>query len=72
VNGVSGFLVRSEAELSEKLAALLTNAELRKSMSVAAFEHAKKFDWDRVTESWAQLFESVVTRRRGVAGGEGY
>jgi glycosyltransferase involved in cell wall biosynthesis len=72
VNGVSGFLVRSEAELSEKLSALLTNAELRKSMSVAAFEHAKKFDWDRVTESWAQLFESVVARRRGVAGGEGY
>jgi glycosyltransferase involved in cell wall biosynthesis len=70
VNGVSGFLVRSEAELSEKMAMLLTDTELRQAMSAAAFEHSLKFDWDRVAQCWAQLFESVVARRHGVAEGE--
>jgi glycosyltransferase involved in cell wall biosynthesis len=70
VNDVSGFLVRSETELTEKLALLLTNADLRRSMSAAAFQHSLNFDWDRVTEQWAQLFESVVARRRSVAGGD--
>jgi len=66
VSGASGFLVRSEAELSEKLAMLLTNSELRHAMSTAALEHSMKFDWERVAEVWARLFESVVARRRGV------
>jgi len=72
VSGASGFLVRSEAELSEKLAMLLTNSELRHAMSTAALEHSMKFDWERVAEVWARLFESVVARRRGVAEGEGH
>jgi glycosyltransferase involved in cell wall biosynthesis len=70
VNGVSGFLVKSEAELSERLAMLLTDTERRQAMSAAAFEHSLKFDWDRVAEQWAELFESVVARRHGVAEGE--
>jgi glycosyltransferase involved in cell wall biosynthesis len=72
VNDVSGFLVRSETELTEKLAVLLTNADLRRSMSAAAFQHSLNFDWDQVTERWAQLFESVVARRRSLAGGDGH
>jgi len=72
VNAVSGFLVRSEAELSEKLATLLTNTGLRQAMSTAAFEHSLKFDWDRVAELWAELFESVAARRRGLGKGDGH
>ena len=64
VNAVSGFLVRSEAELAEKLALLMTSAELRRTMSAAAVEHSRKFDWDRVAEQWSQLFEDVTARRR--------
>jgi glycosyltransferase involved in cell wall biosynthesis len=62
VSGVTGFLVRSEAELSEKLATLLTNLELRQSMSAAAVQHSLKFEWDAITEQWARLFCSVARR----------
>ena len=64
VNAVSGFLVRSEAELSEKLALLMTGTELRRTMSAAATEHSRKFDWDQVAERWSLLFEDVTARRR--------
>ncbi len=66
VNGETGFLVRSEAELSQKLELLLTQPELRQSMSAAAVQHSLQFDWDRVVEQWAALFESVVAHRQGM------
>jgi glycosyltransferase involved in cell wall biosynthesis len=65
VNGKTGFLVRSEVELSEKLKMLLSQAELRRSMSVAAVQHSLQFDWDRVVEHWERLFERVVEQQPG-------
>jgi glycosyltransferase involved in cell wall biosynthesis len=62
INGKTGFLVESEAELSEKLDLLLRNAELRQSMSSAAVQHAHKFDWDRIAAQWAQVFQEVAGR----------
>ena len=67
VNGATGFLVRSETELSEKLEILLTQPELRHSMSAAAVELSLKFDWGRVVERWGQVFEGAVAQRRGSA-----
>jgi glycosyltransferase involved in cell wall biosynthesis len=65
VNAETGFLVRSESELSQKLELLLTQPELRQTMSAAAVQLSLKFDWDRVVEQWERLFESVVAQRRG-------
>ena len=60
VNGVTGFLVRSETELSEKLEVLLTRPDLRQTMAAAALELSLNFDWDRVVERWAQVFASAA------------
>jgi len=68
VDGETGFLVATAEELSEKLQVLLTQEELRGSMSEAAVRHAAKFDWDDVTKEWEQLFEVAVARRRSSLG----
>ncbi len=65
VNGVTGFLVRSEFELSQRLEWLLTQPELRQTMAAAAVQLSLKFDWERVVESWAGVFERVVEQRQG-------
>lgn len=56
----TGFLVSSDNELAQKLDLLLKNAGLRNAFSVAASEHARRFDWDSVTRCWERAFETVV------------
>ncbi len=63
LNGESGFLVESDAELAEKLELLLRDANLRRSMSRAAALHALKFDWDRIALQWQEVFEAVTAKR---------
>jgi len=63
LNGESGFLVESDAELAEKLELLLRDANLRRSMSRAAALHALKFDWDRIALQWQEVFEAVAAKR---------
>ena len=60
VSGKTGFLVESDSDLSEKLELLLRDSDLRQSMSAAAADHAREFDWDRVTEQWQQVFQKVA------------
>ena len=64
VNDKTGFLVPSDAELSQKLELLLTQFDLRQEMAKAAYEHSLQFDWDRVTKQWEKIFESAIARRR--------
>jgi len=66
VDGKTGFLVATAPEQSERLRMLLTQGELRRSMSEAAVRHAAKFEWEDVTKEWERLFESVVARRRSL------
>jgi glycosyltransferase involved in cell wall biosynthesis len=68
VDGETGFLVENEGELSEKLRWLLTQSGLRQRMSEVAARYSEQFDWDLVTEQWAQLFEQVVAKRRSFLG----
>jgi glycosyltransferase involved in cell wall biosynthesis len=63
VNGESGFLVESDAELAEKLELLLHDANLQQSMSRAAALHALNFDWDRIARQWEEVFEAVTAKR---------
>jgi glycosyltransferase involved in cell wall biosynthesis len=62
LNGESGFLVESDAELAEKLDLLLRDANLRRSMSRAAAVHALKFDWDHIALQWQEVFEAVTAK----------
>jgi len=56
----TGFLAQNDSELESLLDLLLTNTDLRASMGTAAIEHASKFDWDEIVESWQAAFEQVV------------
>jgi glycosyltransferase involved in cell wall biosynthesis len=64
VQGVTGYLVKSESELSQQLGRLLTDANLRLEMSAAAARHALRFDWDNITREWESVFEEAVENRR--------
>jgi glycosyltransferase involved in cell wall biosynthesis len=63
VDGQTGFLVRSDDELAQKLELLLTRSDLRHSMGQAAILHAQQFDWDEVTSRWQAIFERAVRAR---------
>jgi glycosyltransferase involved in cell wall biosynthesis len=67
VNGKTGFLVDSDQELAERLDQLVTSPELRYSMSQASVRHARNFDWDRIAQQWARIFQEVVEERRTAA-----
>jgi glycosyltransferase involved in cell wall biosynthesis len=64
VNGETGYLVKSESELAEKLGLLLSDHDLRQKMSAAALRHAMQFDWNKVTQEWEQVFEETAAKRR--------
>ncbi len=63
LNGESGFLVESDAEMAEKLELLLQDANLRRSMSRAAALHSLNFDWDRIALQWQEVLEVVTAKR---------
>ncbi len=64
VDGVTGLLANSDAELGAALDRLIENSELRKQMSAAAIHHAEKFEWDDVTEQWQQIMERAILNRK--------
>jgi glycosyltransferase involved in cell wall biosynthesis len=63
INGLSGFLVESDAELGARLDSLLGNPALRQSMATAAVQHSHGFDWDHIARQWAGIFQEVAARR---------
>jgi glycosyltransferase involved in cell wall biosynthesis len=64
VHGETGYLVKSEGELSHSLGLLLSNPDLRLKMSAAAAQHALQFDWDKVTRDWENVFAEATGKRR--------
>ena len=64
VQGETGFLAESDADLTQKLDVLLHDSAMRQSMASAAVRHARKFDWDRITEQWMGVFRDVVAERQ--------
>jgi len=64
VHDQTGYLVKSESELSQKLGLLLTDHDLRLKMSAAAARHAARFDWDKVARDWENVFVEVAGKYR--------
>ncbi len=65
VNGQTGFLAESDAELETSLNLLLDAPDLRASMSRSAIAHAEKFDWDQISRQWADVLRDAVAKRQG-------
>jgi glycosyltransferase involved in cell wall biosynthesis len=63
VHQKTGFLVKSESEMAAALDRLLTDSEVRNSMSLAAQQHALRFDWDQIAAAWAQVLRRVARER---------
>jgi len=64
VDGKTGFLAASDADLAQKLDLLLSQPNLRQSMAAAATRHSRKFDWDEIAQQWISVFQNVVAERR--------
>jgi glycosyltransferase involved in cell wall biosynthesis len=59
VDGVNGFLCDTEAEWVDRLNLLISDGDLRASMSVAAREHAKGFTVDSTAPLWEAAFRTL-------------
>lgn len=64
VDGVTGVLAGSDAELSAALSRLMEDSDLRKQMSAAAIRHAQNYNWDDVARQWAAIMEEAIVRRQ--------
>jgi glycosyltransferase involved in cell wall biosynthesis len=64
VDGETGYLVKSEREVSEKLCLLLSDHDLRFKMSIASARHALEFDWNKVARDWENAFIKATDKRR--------
>jgi glycosyltransferase involved in cell wall biosynthesis len=64
LDGATGLLAGSDDELSQALARLITDSDLRRRMSAAAIQHAAKFDWDGVAAQWSETMEKAVEIRQ--------
>jgi glycosyltransferase involved in cell wall biosynthesis len=64
LHGETGFLADNDEELADYLDSLLNSSSLREKMSAAAVLHAQRFDWDRIAQQWADIFQEIVRRNR--------
>src|SRR5581483_2686566 len=64
VDGVTGFLVGSNDDMFDRLATLLSSADLRRVQGSAGRKHSLRFDWDLVTRQWEEIFLNLRTRKR--------
>jgi glycosyltransferase involved in cell wall biosynthesis len=62
VDGETGILVDSEADLARRWIELTTDTDQRHRLSEGARKHASTFGWDRVTEAFEVIAEDVVGR----------
>lgn len=63
VDGKTGYLAGSDAELAERLALLLRDQDLRLSMRRASIAHTRNFEWDSATSDWARVFERTASKK---------
>jgi len=65
IDGVTGYLVSSDAQLFARTEELLNRTELRCQFGAAGRKHSQDFDWDVITRKWEGIFERLCPRTRG-------
>jgi len=64
LDGITGFQVKTEAQMREKLEVLIRNPELRITMGQKATSYVKKFDWGNIVKQWEMEFEKIASSWR--------
>lgn len=66
VEGETGYLVDTEGDdqLTRRMKEILSNSALRDEMAHAAYERSKQFNLAHVVDSFIDLYEELVRRRR--------
>lgn len=59
LDGKTGFLVSSDAQLFNRTEELLARPELRRQFGAAGRIHSELFDWDRIALQWQEIFERL-------------
>ncbi len=63
VEGESGYLVGSDAELFARLGELLGSPEQRRKFGEAGRKHSQKFDWGPIARRWEEVFLDLMSRK---------
>ncbi len=65
LDGITGFMVGTFDEMTERLGRLIDDPELREKMGRAGADHALLFDWDVIVPQWDKVLEEVMRRKHG-------
>lgn len=59
IDGVTGYQVATDSQMSDALRELIQNRERRLQMGAAAIEHAKQFSWNTIARQWERVFQNM-------------
>ena len=62
-NGVNGFLVNSEREMTEKIQFILDNHTLRKKLSAGALESSMQFKSEHMTTKLMTIYKEIIANK---------
>ena len=65
LHGVTAFLGSSDDELLRFLAQMIEREDLRTRFGHAARTHIERFDWDHIVPLWEEVFERLLSPRKG-------
>jgi glycosyltransferase involved in cell wall biosynthesis len=63
LDGVTGFQVKNQEQMLDRLNLLLEDQEIRQRMGDAAIDYVKNFDWDLITKKWEKKFLELMKEK---------
>jgi|HubBroStandDraft_1064217.scaffolds.fasta_scaffold00029_18 glycosyltransferase involved in cell wall biosynthesis len=67
IDGKTGFLTATDDEMMARLAQLLANPELCRTLGEAGRSHIAQFSWDVIACQWETIFTRLVVARESIA-----
>jgi glycosyltransferase involved in cell wall biosynthesis len=61
-NGKTGYIIKNEKELINKIKLLHKNKNLRSKIGRAAKAEVKKYDWDKLVNDWEEIYKDVLKK----------
>ena len=63
IDGETGYLAQSDAEIFQRLEQLLKDVPLRLTLGAAGRKHSERFDWNLIAQQWEQAFIDLAPVR---------